>query len=44
MKAGILEMVAVAGEDSAASPVTINLWHILGPVYIATCPFYVARG
>lgn len=44
MEAGILKMVAVAGDDSAASPVTINLWRILGPVYIPTCPFCVARG
>lgn len=44
MKAEILEMGAVAGEDSAASPATMKLWHILGPVYILTCPFYTARG
>lgn len=44
MKAEILEMGAVAGEDAAASPTTIKLWHILGSVYILTCPFYMARG
>lgn len=44
MKAEILDKGAVAGKGSAASPVTVKLWHIVVPVYILMCPFYVACG